>query len=185
MLGLELRGKTVGIVGLGAIGTEVAAIARDGFGMIVIGCVRRRTRSRALQMATHSIRLTTLRQILQQSDFICVCLPLSPETQNLISLPQLRLMRRTGFIVDVSRSGIIDRQALALALQEKLIAGAAIDALGDRDDAAAFAGLQNTVLSPHIGAMTAEAQQRIGHEVVTTIIRALADPTWQAPHRVV
>jgi D-3-phosphoglycerate dehydrogenase / 2-oxoglutarate reductase len=184
MVGTELRSKTIGIVGLGSIGGEVATIARDGFGMKVIGCVRRRTRKRVERMKNHGICLTTVGETLRRSDFVCLCLPLSAETHSLISLEQLSMMKRTAFLVDVSRASIVNHTDLARALREKLIAGAAIDTCSERGDTAPLSTLENVVLTPHIGAMTQEAQQRIGCEVVTTIIKTLEDARWHPSHRI-
>jgi D-3-phosphoglycerate dehydrogenase len=172
LLGTELCGKTIGLIGLGRIGKEIANLAR-GFEMRVLACVQRGTRDRKKEAARQEIRLLPLHPLLGASDFVCVCLPLKPDTSNLIGLAQFKRMKRTAYLVDVSRAGIVNSTDLIVALRKRLIAGAALDVLSSNASYASLSKWDNVVLCPHIGAMTDDAQHRIGDLLVKRIVSAL------------
>ncbi len=170
--GVELWQKTIGIVGLGSIGCAVARRAR-GFSMRVLAldpyCPLENLE--ALQ-ATR----VDLEQILREADVITLHSNLTPETQGMIGEEQLRMMKPTALLVNCGRGALVDQAALARALQEGWIAGAALDTLvtepPDPDDPILLA--PNVIITPHNSSMTAEASARVNAAVCENILAALA-----------
>ncbi|MDF1665868.1 MAG: phosphoglycerate dehydrogenase, partial [Planctomycetota bacterium] len=158
--GTELRGKTLGVVGLGKIGRAVAERAR-AFEMTLLGYDPFLTDEMAAEMGA---KLCELDELFSQSDYVTVHVPLTPKTKNLIDDAVLRTMRRGARIVNCARGGIVDEAALAKALENGQIAGAALDVFESeplgKDHP--FTKLDNIVLTPHLGASTAEAQEAVG-----------------------
>ena len=146
-----LRSKTVGIVGLGSIGKDVARLAK-AFDMRVVALrksVKRVARSRYVDIMLPSKQLPVL---LAQSDFVVLTLPLTPETENLIGERELRTMKSTAYLINVARGGIIDEDILIRALSENWIAGAGLDTFVTEPlppDSRLW-DLTNVILSPHI-----------------------------------
>ena len=158
--GNELRGKTLGIVGLGKIGRSVAERAR-AFDMDLLGFDPFLTDEMAAEMGA---RLCELDELFAESDYVTVHVPLTPKTKNLIDEKVLATMRPGARIINCARGGIIDELALAKALREGQIRGAALDVfesepLGEDHP---FISLENIVLTPHLGASTSEAQEAVG-----------------------
>ncbi len=152
-----LQGKTVGIVGLGRIGREVARVSRF-FGMKVIG-----TRRSAVEGATEEnvdlvLPLARLHQLLAASDFVVLALPLTNESRNLVGEPELRAMRPSARLINVSRGAIVDEPVLIRALQEKWIAGAGLDVFVQEPLPAdsPLRRMQNVIFSPHVSGDIAE-----------------------------
>jgi D-3-phosphoglycerate dehydrogenase len=170
--GIELYGKIIGIIGLGSIGSEIAKISQ-GFGMHVIACVNKHTNDRQHKLAKRGIKLLGLPELLSQADIVCLALPLTIDTENLISFKQLQQMKRTSFLINISRAGIINTNDLIIALQQKIIKGVATDVLPNETGRTPLDQFSNVVLTPHIGAMTEEAQYRIGQHIINGIISAL------------
>jgi D-3-phosphoglycerate dehydrogenase len=168
--GIELYGKTLGFVGSGRIGIEVAARARV-FGM--------RTMSydpylpaEAAQKAC--LDMCNLDQVLRESDFITIHAMLTPETKGMIGVAEFAKMKPTAYIINCARGGIIDETSLYNALKEKKIAGAALDVFEKEPPVdSPLLKLDNIVFSPHIGASTKEAQERAGVQVAEQVIKAL------------
>jgi lactate dehydrogenase-like 2-hydroxyacid dehydrogenase len=145
MLGETLAGRTLGIVGLGRIGREVARLA-DAFGMTVI-----------------SSRPLPLEELLERSDVVSLHCPLTPETHHLIDASALERMRPGAVLVNVSRGPIVDEQALVRALDEGRIAGAALDVFEREPHVeAGLLKLDNVVLTPHVGSATHETRTAMG-----------------------
>lgn len=152
-IGADLHGRTLGVVGLGRIGAQVAAVGR-AFGMDVLAWSRHLTAERA---AGSGARLAaTLVELLEQSDFVTVHLVLGESSRGLIGAPELKRMRPTAYLVNTSRAPIVDQDALADALAGGWIAGAALDVFdveplpaGDR-----LRRLPNLVATPHLGYVT-------------------------------
>jgi len=169
--GVELNGKTLGIVGLGRIGSLVAKRAA-AFGMQLIGYdpyVLPASASRAgVELAE------TLEALCEKADFITIHLPRTRETEGLIGADMLALMRDGVRIVNTSRGGIIDEEALAEAVRSGKVAGAALDvyAIEPLRDSPLFE-LPQVVLTPHLGASTREAQDRAGTDVADAVVSAL------------
>jgi phosphoglycerate dehydrogenase-like enzyme len=149
VLGYVLKGKTLGILGLGKIGTEVAAIAH-AFGMNVIAWGPTLTQERA---AKSQATYMALDDVLKSADVISVHLKLSEQSTNLLDESRLRLMKKSAYLVNTARGAIIDESALVRILQEKVIAGAALDVFVEEPLAKAhpLSALDNVVLSPHLG----------------------------------
>jgi len=169
--GIELYGKTVGIVGLGRIGVLVAQ-RLSAFGMKVIAYDPYVQAGRAAQMG---VRLVTLDELLSDSDFMSVHLPKTPETVGLIGVEQLAKARPSLVLVNAARGGIVDEQALHSALKEGRIAAAGVDVFAKEPctDSPLFE-LENVVATPHLGASTDEAQEKAGIAVARSVRLALS-----------
>ncbi len=173
-LGRELKGKTLGIVGVGRIGSEVARRARV-FGMDVVGYdpYIPEERFRALQ-----IRCTEgLDHLLGGADIVTVHTPLSDETRGLIGRPQLGRMKPGAILVNMARGGIVDEPALIAAIESGHLGGAVLDVYPSEPLAAdsPLRSLPNVVLTPHIGASTAEAQRNVAVDTCRAVRDALIE----------
>jgi D-3-phosphoglycerate dehydrogenase len=169
--GVELQDKVAGILGLGRIGVLVAQ-RLAAFGMTVIAYDPYVAAARAAQLG---VRLVSLEELLAESDFISVHLPKNAETLDLIGDRQLRLVKPGVRIVNAARGGIVDEGALASALADGRVAGAALDVYAREPctDSPLF-GLPNVVVTPHLGASTHEAQEKAGTQVARSVRLALA-----------
>ena len=150
-----LHSKTMGIVGLGSIGRELARLAK-AFGMRVIAT--RRTAGRLKNVKNVDIMLahSHLPRLLSESDFVALTLPLTPETDNLIGEKELRAMKPTAYLINISRGNVVDEEALLRALEEHWIAGAGLDVFATEplpEDSRLW-DLPNVILSPHIAGST-------------------------------
>lgn len=169
-LGHELRGKVLGIIGMGRIGTAVARIAYHGFGMkIIYYDVRRCPKDVEKELDAKCVDLETL---LKTADIVSIHVPLVPSTKHLINEEKLRLMKKSAILINTARGGVVDTDALVKALKEGWIAGAGLDVFEEEPlpPNHPLTKLDNVVLTPHIGANTVEAQERAGIEVVEKII---------------
>jgi D-3-phosphoglycerate dehydrogenase / 2-oxoglutarate reductase len=173
--GRELRGKTLGIIGLGKIGKAVARRA-TGFEMRVLANDPYLTEEQA---AEHGAKLVGLAELLHRADVITVHTPLTPETRGLIGRGQLEAAKPGAFVLNVARGGIVDERALADALASGHVAGAAVDVYSSEPMASdnPLRAAPNLVLTPHLGASTAEAQDRVGVEMAEQVVMALAGVT--------
>ncbi|MCA1569804.1 MAG: phosphoglycerate dehydrogenase [Chloroflexi bacterium] len=173
--GRELRGKTLGIIGLGKIGKAVARRAA-GFEMRVICSDPYLTEDQASEAGA---RLVGLTELLHRSDVITVHTPLTPHTRNLLGRPQLEAVKRGSFVLNVARGGIVDERALAAGLESGQIAGAAVDVYSTEPMAPdnPLRAAPNLVLTPHLGASTTEAQDRVGIEMADQVLMALGGVT--------
>lgn len=168
VLGYVLKGKTLGILGLGKIGTEVAAIAH-AFGMKVIAWGPTLTPERARQsQATY----VSLDQLLQEADVVSVHLKLSEQSKNLLNEARLRKMKRSAYLVNTARGAIIDEAALVKLLQEKAIAGAALDVYAEEPlpPHHPLIALDNVVLAPHLGWPTDSGFEGFAENAATNIL---------------
>lgn len=171
LMGQELTGKTVGFIGVGAIAKQAIGILKDGFKMKVLGYSRHLN-----QVAANGLGITrceTLYDVLSQSDYVCLCLPLNEETYHLIGRKELEAMKSTAFLINTSRGAIIDEEAMYVALKEKKIAGAASDVLTHEPHFSKLMLLENMIVTPHLGANTNEALKRVGDLCVRQMIDAL------------
>ncbi len=173
--GEELRGKTLGIVGLGKIGKAVARRA-TGFEMRVLASDPYLTED---QVAEHGARLVGMAELLHRSDVVTVHTPLTAQTRGLIGKAQLDAMKPGAYVLNVARGGIVDEAALADALAAGRLAGAAVDVFSvePMDDGNPLRSAPNVVLTPHLGASTAEAQDRVGLEMAEQVLMALSGVT--------
>jgi D-3-phosphoglycerate dehydrogenase / 2-oxoglutarate reductase len=169
--GIELAGKTIGIVGMGNIGTRVALRAR-AFEMQLLVCDPYIPASHVTALGGQWVGLEA---VLRDSDFVTLHCPLNNETRHMIGARQLGLMKKSAFLVNLARGGVVDEDALAASLAEKRIAGAAIDVMESeppRKDHPLLA-LENVLLSPHIGGSTREAQTRGEWGAAEEVVRVL------------
>lgn len=168
-MGTELRGKVLGVIGAGRIGSAVARICKYGFGMQVIyyDTVRRPELEKELDA-----RYVTLEELLREADVVTLHVPLLPETHHLINEERLKLMKKSAILINTSRGQVVDTNALVRALKEGWIAGAGLDVYEEeplpKDHP--LTKLDNVVLTPHIGASTYEAQERAGMEIARKLV---------------
>jgi D-3-phosphoglycerate dehydrogenase len=169
--GVELHGKVAGILGLGKIGVLVAE-RLAAFGMTVIAYDPYVAAARAGQLG---VRLVTLPELLAEADFISVHLPRTAETTGLLGDRELRQVKPEVRIVNAARGGIVDEAALASAISEGRVAGAALDVWATEPPAdSPLLRMDRVVVTPHLGASTAEAQERAGIDVARSVRLALA-----------
>lgn len=167
--GAELAGRRLGLVGAGRIGREVATRCR-AFGMSVLACDPYLDES-------PGIELCALERVLTESDVISLHVPVNDETYHLIDAERLAMMKPGSYLVNLSRGGVIDEPALAAALESGHLAGAALDVFENEplESSSPLLHAPNLVLTPHLGASTSEAQERVAIEVAETVLRALGD----------
>lgn len=170
MTGYQLRGKTMGIIGAGNIGTRTGELG-VAWGMDVLGCVEHPTSAAADRLRESEIRLLDCDEVLAQSDFVSIHVPLKPSTYHLIDARALALMKPGAYLINMARGGVVDEQALYEALTESRLRGAALDVHEQEGDGkiSPLAGLPNVVLTPHIGAGTFDSQREIGSIVLETV----------------
>lgn len=165
-MGTELRGKTLGLVGLGNVGSEVARRARS-FEMRVIGVDPLITVESATKL---QVELVDLKKLLQESDFISLHIPLTPQTRGIIGEKELALCKHSARIINCARGGLIDDEALVRAIQAKKLAGAAVDVFEKEPcTESVLFGVDNIIVTPHLGASTAEAQVLAARDVAEQI----------------
>jgi D-3-phosphoglycerate dehydrogenase len=168
--GVQLRGRTLGIIGLGKIGMAVAERAR-GFGMTLLGSDPFVT---AEQASLRGVELVPLETLLERSDAITVHVPLTRGTTSLIDAKAIARMQPGAFVLNVARGGIVDEKALADALREGRLGGAGIDVFEQEPPAGSpLLDVPNTVLTPHLGASTVEAQVAVAEEIAEQVLDVL------------
>ncbi len=167
-VGNELYKKTLGVVGLGKIGSHVAKVA-NSMGMEVIAFDPFVSVDRALKM---QVSLSSIEDLFKKADYITLHLPRTPETENLVNYELLSTMKVTARLVNCARGGIIDEGALANALNDGIIAGAALDVFAEEPlskDSPLFSVEKGLILTPHLGASTSEAQENVAIDVAEQI----------------
>ncbi len=170
LTGYMLAGKTLGVIGLGNIGSKVARMGA-AWGMHVVGCVERPSPSRSAEFAAAGINLADCDEVIAAADFLTVHVPLKSTNVGLIGREALLRMKPGAFLVNIARGGVVDETALLDALRAGTIAGAALDVHAVERDGhrSPLADLQNVVLTPHLGASTVDSQREIGREVIRII----------------
>ncbi len=170
--GVELYGKTLGVVGFGRIGSEVARRAL-AFGMRVVAYDPYASPEQAEKLG---VRLAGLEEVLREADFLTIHAPLTPQTRNLIGARELALMKRGARLVNCARGGIVNEQALYEALRSGHLAGAALDVFEQEPPPPdhPLLGLPSVLATPHLGASTVEAQVTCSLEVAEQVARYLA-----------
>jgi D-3-phosphoglycerate dehydrogenase len=170
--GTEIRGKTLGLIGMGRIGGEVARRA-EAFDMKVIAYDPYISEAVAKEL---QVELVTLERLLSESDFISMHTALSPATQKMINTTSIEKMKKTARIVNAARGELIDEAALAEALKSGRLAGAALDVFVEEPPKnSPLVGLPNVICTPHIAGSTAEAQEEVGTQVAVQIRDYLTD----------
>ena len=169
----ELRGKTLGIVGLGNIGEEVARICTAAFRMRVLAYDPYVPAEKARALGAEPV--ASLERLWRESDFVSLHPELNDETRGMVGERELRSMQRHAFLINTARGPIVSAQALARALREGWIAGAALDVYEDEPVAedSPLAGIENLILSPHIAGLTDEALRGMALSAAEQILQAL------------
>lgn len=168
-MGLELRGRVMGLVGLGAIGSAVARLAK-AFGMKVLAYDPYVPEERARELG---VELVSLDDLLKSSDFLSIHAPLTPETKGLIGREELSKMKDGSFLINTSRGGIVDEEALLEALRSGKLAGAALDVYLNEPPPPdhPLLKLDNVICTPHVGGSTVDAQLRIALAMADDLLR--------------
>ncbi|HTM69072.1 MAG TPA: D-glycerate dehydrogenase [Candidatus Binatia bacterium] len=172
LLGTQLKGKTLGVIGLGRIGEGVAERAAKGLGMKVLyNDVRRDER---FEGATGAEFRATADDVLKEADFVSVHVPLLPTTHHLIDARRLAMMKKTAYLINTSRGPVVDEAALADALKNGVIAGAAIDVF-EHEPAIepGLLALDNVVITPHTASATIEARSAMAMLAAQAVLDAL------------
>ena len=166
-MGTEVRNKTLGIIGLGNVGSEVARRAHGlEMKLIAYDPYISVDHARSLQ-----VKPVSLEQLLKEADFITLHTRLTPETKGLIGAKQLALVKPTARIINTARGGLIDEKALTKAVNEKKVAGAAIDVFSTEPVTKSILfETDNIIVTPHLGASTTEAQATAAKDVAEQIV---------------
>jgi D-3-phosphoglycerate dehydrogenase / 2-oxoglutarate reductase len=170
--GTEVRGKTLGLIGLGRIGSEVAVRA-DAFDMRVLGYDPFISEAAAREL---NVELVALDALLAESDFISLHTALSPATQNLINSESIGKMKKGARIINAARGELVDESAIAAALKSGKLAGAALDVFAEEPPKnSPLVGLPNVIGTPHVAGSTTEAQEEVGTQVAVQVRDYLAE----------
>ena len=174
--GIELEGRTLGIIGVGRIGRLVAGKASAGLGMKVIGFDPYATAAPGVEM------FDTMDEVLKASDVVSIHVPATDETKGLIGKNELELMKTGAYLVNAARGGIIDETDLAVALEQGSITGAALDVFAEEppDTTNPLFKMRNVVVTPHNASMTSEAKDLMALHAAQGIDEVLSGrpPTW-------
>jgi D-3-phosphoglycerate dehydrogenase len=175
-IGLDLFGRTLGIIGFGRIGSRVAEVASQAFRMQVLV---HDPYLPANFSGAHGVARASLDELLIKSDFVTLHAPLTPETRHLLNSARIGSMKRGAFLINAARGGLVDTEALAKALSTRHLAGAALDVLEDEPPKSdnPLLGLENVLITPHSAALTEEAMSRMGMTAAEDIVRVLRGET--------
>ncbi|MCH4875761.1 NAD(P)-dependent oxidoreductase [Pseudomonas sp. TMW22091] len=171
--GTDVHGKTLGIIGMGRIGEALAQRGHFGFGMPVI--YHSNSPKPAVE-ARFNAQYRSLDELLQQADFVCLTLPLTPQTENLMGAEQFALMRPESIFINISRGKVVDEPALINALQQGQIRGAGLDVFVREplETTSPLLQLDNVVATPHMGSATFETREAMARCAVDNLLAALA-----------
>ena len=155
LMGVELKGKTLGVVGLGRIGRRIAEIGKTlGMSVLFYDVIT----IPPDVLSSLGAKVVSLDELFIASDYITLHVPMTPETAHMVGAQRIAQMKKTAVLVNTSRGGVIDEAALAGALKEGRIAGAALDVFEKEPPSGEIMSAPNTILTPHIGGQTEEAQ---------------------------
>lgn len=170
----EVRGKTLGIIGYGHIGSQLSIMAEAmGLRVLYFDVIKKLPLGNAKPVET-------LSDLLKEADFVSLHVPETAQTKNLMNAEMIKLMKAGAYLINASRGTVVDIEALAAALTAGRLSGAAVDVFpeepqnNDEKFKTSLQGLKNVILTPHIGGSTEEAQEAIGHEVAESLIRILS-----------
>ena len=170
--GSDVSGKTLGIIGMGNIGTQVARMAPRGRGMNVIGYSRRITKEQKMDFG---VLTPDMKLVISSADYLSLHLPGSGSTQKLLSAEKLSWMKSSAFLINTGRGEVIDESALIQMLQEKRLRGAALDVfegnLPKEDNP--LLSMDNVIVTPHTAAFTTEALERMSYQAALGIVEVL------------
>ena len=174
----EIAGMTLGIVGVGQIGTRLARICHHGFNMRVLGHQRR------LEALPAEARPASLEDLVAESDYIVIACPLTPQTRHLFNAQRIAAMKPTAWLINIGRGAVIQEEALIQSLKEKRIAGAMLDVYEHYRLAPGHPlfSLDNVILTPHLAAVTKESRSRASVAAAHEMLRILAG---ERPHNLV
>ena len=181
LMGVELSGKRLGIVGMGKIGVELSEKCRLAFNMRIICYDPYVPKEKVAKLGYKQVE--ELDELLRESEYVVISVPLTKTTANLIGAKELALMREDAFLINSSRGGIVDEVALYDCLKQKRIAGAGLDVflteplLPDNP----LLSLENVVATPHLGAMTTDAMKRMATTAAEEIMRVFQGQTPKYP----
>ncbi len=175
LLGVDVFNKTIGIIGMGRIGYAVAQRA-VGFNMRILFTSRSQTESTENAIRVLNAERVSLETLLKESDFITIHVPLTNETQKLISQPEIELMKNDAIIINTSRGAVMDENALYKALRTGVIRGAGLDVFQQEPtpDSNPLLELDNVVTLPHIGSASIDTRAKMADMCVDNIMQALA-----------
>jgi D-3-phosphoglycerate dehydrogenase len=168
-LGFEIKGKTIGLIGFGQIGLKVGEMAA-GLGMRILVF-----KNQPIQKSPgFEFEMTSLDKLLEKSDYVSLHLPKSEKTSRLIGINELKKMKSGAFLVNCSRGGIVKEDDLLAALNENIIAGAALDVF-EKEPPSDFRLIDHpkVITTPHIGGSTIESQERVGVDIIKSIMEYL------------
>ncbi|HGN0149708.1 TPA: glyoxylate/hydroxypyruvate reductase GhrB [Proteus mirabilis] len=172
--GTDVHHKTMGIIGMGRIGKALAQRAHFGFDMDIIY----HSRTEYNDVNQHfNAKFCSLEMLLQQADFVCITLPLTPETHHLLSAKQFALMKADAYLINAGRGAVVDEKALINALEQRQIAGAGLDVFEQEPlpTSSPLLTMKNVVALPHIGSATKETRYAMAECAVDNLIAALTD----------
>ncbi len=171
LAGAAVFGKTIGIVGAGRIGQAMARRAH-GFGMTILYCDPRRLPQEVERK--YGMTHKTYDEVLKESDFVTLHPQLTPETRHLLGARELKLMKKTAYVLNCSRGPVLDEAALTQALLDKTIAGAGLDVYEHEPKVTpALVGMPNVVLTPHLGSAVYELREGMAHVVTDNVIAVI------------
>ena len=178
LLGSDLKGKTLGVIGAGRIGGQVARMMANGFGMRIAYYDIERDAN--LESQCNAVFYSTVEEVLQEAFVVTLHVPLLPSTRHLLNKERLALLSKESYVVNTSRGAVIEEEALVAALEKKELAGAALDVFEYEPDLTpGLAELENVVLTPHIASATKETRGDMARMAADDIIRVLEG---DAPH---
>ena len=167
-MGHLLKDKTVGIVGLGNIGKRVAELL-SSFNVMLIACEPYPDKK---WLSSYNVKLVSLDELLSKSDLVSLHVPHSKENHHLIDSRKIALLKKGAYILNTSRGGLLDEQALFSALTEGKLAGAALDVMEEEPYKGNLCSLPNVILTPHIGSYAAESRIQMEREAVENLLKA-------------
>jgi len=170
---IDLEGKTLGIIGAGRVGSTLARKCRAAFDMKVLAYDPYISSEKAREIGVSLCE--NLQELLARSDFVSVHVPLTPQTKGLIGEKELKLMKKSAFLINVARGGVVDEEALYKALKEKWIAGAATDVYSEEPPSPdnPLLKAENIILSPHMASLTRECVVRMATGVARGVLDVL------------
>lgn len=169
MMGSKVSGKTLGIIGFGRIGQVMARRAHGGFDM-KIRVYNRSAVAPQLLSACHAVQVSSIEDLLGESDFVSLHCPGGAENTHLINAERLAAMKPTAYLINTARGEVVDEEALIAALQQKKIAGAGLDVFQNEPEInPLFTTLNNAVLLPHLGSATVETRDAMGFRVAANL----------------
>ena len=175
LLGADIQGKTLGIIGLGRIGTAVAQRMQDGFDVKIVYYDLKRNEELEEKFG---MKYKELDDLLKESDFVSIHTALTDETKHLINAEKLALMKSSAYLINTARGPIVDETALIEVLKEKKIAGAALDVFENEPELTpGLVDLDNVVLTPHIASATEGTRNKMSEMAAKNIIAALDGET--------